>query len=862
MSDSFSDLWNATAPSKPAPQKLGSPSPQLNNAAVRRPQNDVFSILASVSTPNSRPITPSAKLAVQQKQPGTSTGGGDAFSGLLGGTLNSNGNGMQNMTIAERAKRAEAERMRQATMPKPAAPTISAWDGLDSLATGSSSSASKATSSAVLDDDWGFGVAPVAPAKAQKVQPAPVPSEDDDWGLGFSSAASAPATRPTPQAPKATVWDQLDGFSSAKPSPPARYASPTADFDFGDREDTGGDDFDLLGDLGKPVEAISSRRSTPQPPARETPSPAEIPTRRKPQQRSSSPPPHILGQLIEMGFSIPQARAALADVYSDGTWNVQAAIDSLLASTGGAEGSSRPATPASSNAPPQPPRRRPTAERESRRDSPQPSQQDRTTPTVQSDLLARTSEFGFSLFKNAERAWQQGRERAKKVYEEHIVGEEGKSERSGARSDKPAARTRPKWMQDREEPEEPGPSRQRDDSEQLWENTARGKDDGWGDSGAGGWKDDDDDEPPPNVVKKAQPPQPATRKVDLFSDDAPAKPYVSPFRHGRPKAPAVAATQQPVARPVPPPTTYPPRPQIPVSPGALQTSRKHASTAQEKVALGQYGAALSAYTLAVDALPAGHVLVVPLLNMRALARLKEGDFRGVEADAAAVEGIAAFGGRSFGVERVVAEGTQVEMGEAVLEAWKRRAEALEGREKWDDAGRDWERVAGLAWAKQADRDEGVRGAGRCRKMVTPVEAAPAAPKPKPKPKVVPKAGSQPPSEAVTKFRKEIKAQEEEDLAKHQLKDTVDGKLITWKGGKETNIRALLASLDIVLWPELGLQPAGMKDLVTPGQVKIRYMKAIGKLHPDKLNASNSTLEQRMVANGVFGALNEAWNAFK
>lgn len=30
----------------------------------------------------------------------------------------------------------------------------------------------------------------------------------------------------------------------------------------------------------------------------------------------------------------------------------------------------------------------------------------------------------------------------------------------------------------------------------------------------------------------------------------------------------------------------------------------------------------------------------------------------------------------------------------------------------------------------------------------------------------------------------------------------------------------------------------------------------------QLNASNTTLEQRMIANGVFGSLNDAWNAFK
>jgi len=91
---------------------------------------------------------------------------------------------------------------------------------------------------------------------------------------------------------------------------------------------------------------------------------------------------------------------------------------------------------------------------------------------------------------------------------------------------------------------------------------------------------------------------------------------------------------------------------------------------------------------------------------------------------------------------------------------------------------------------------------------------------------------------------------------------VDSRLGTWKNGKETNLRALVASLDTVLWPELGWQKVGMAELVTPNQVKIRYTKAIAKLHPDKLNVKNTTLEQRMIANGVFGTLNDAWNAFK
>jgi len=119
-----------------------------------------------------------------------------------------------------------------------------------------------------------------------------------------------------------------------------------------------------------------------------------------------------------------------------------------------------------------------------------------------------------------------------------------------------------------------------------------------------------------------------------------------------------------------------------------------------------------------------------------------------------------------------------------------------------------------------------------------------------------------PSPALSNLRSANIAAEAEDQARHELKDVVDQKLMAWKGGKEGNIRALLASLESVLWPELGLQKVSMADLVTPGQVKVRYTKTIAKLHPDKLNVTNTTVEQRMIANGVFGALNEAWNAFK
>jgi hypothetical protein len=103
--------------------------------------------------------------------------------------------------------------------------------------------------------------------------------------------------------------------------------------------------------------------------------------------------------------------------------------------------------------------------------------------------------------------------------------------------------------------------------------------------------------------------------------------------------------------------------------------------------------------------------------------------------------------------------------------------------------------------------------------------------PKP-PRPIPSVNAQD-YKAVKALKAANAAQDREEQLKMGLKDSVDARLNTWKGGKETNIRALVASLDTVLWPELGWQKVGMHELVTPSQVKIRYMKAIGKLHPDK-----------------------------
>ena len=256
--------------------------------------------------------------------------------------------------------------------------------------------------------------------------------------------------------------------------------------------------------------------------------------------------------------------------------------------------------------------------------------------------------------------------------------------------------------------------------------------------------------------------------------------------------------------------------------------------------LGRFGEADTAYTSAIASIPENHLIQVQLYNNRALSRLKTGEHSGTIEDCSFVISLI---GPSYHPQREAKvteenEGSGVDLADGLMKAYKRRAEAYEGKEKWEDARKDWEVIAGTVWANGKMRNEAISGIGRCRKMLNPepeqVAAIPRKPpvaRPPPKPV---SRGPTPPSEALTKLRAVTDAAEAEDQAKHELKDVVDAKVNSWKSGKEQNIRALIASLETVLWPALNWQKVGMHELIAPNQVKIRYTKAIAKLHPDKV----------------------------
>ncbi|CAH8378436.1 unnamed protein product [Eruca vesicaria subsp. sativa] len=95
----------------------------------------------------------------------------------------------------------------------------------------------------------------------------------------------------------------------------------------------------------------------------------------------------------------------------------------------------------------------------------------------------------------------------------------------------------------------------------------------------------------------------------------------------------------------------------------------------------------------------------------------------------------------------------------------------------------------------------------------------------------------------------------------RIGETLDAEIKRWGAGKEGNLRALLSTLQYVLWPECGWQPVSLTDLITGASVKKFYRKATLCIHPDKVQQKGANLQQKYIAEKVFDMLKEAWNKF-
>lgn len=636
-------------------------------------------------------------------------------------------------------------------------------------------------------------------------------------------------------------------------------------------------------------------------------------------RRALSPPPHVVGQIVEMGFSPAQARTALAATPTG--LDVQAALDSLLQAQGAAAGDDedleiddeaiaramqaredreaheRVARHAARRAGPSRDSVRARPERERPQQQGHDGEDDDDIGKQVDQVMAQASEIGASVLSKATSFWNSGKEKALKVYEEQKRAYEQQQAQTAGKRRQPVTDGRPRWMVEAEEAEaaERGEQRATGDGPRRGNGAGPTKNGGgFADSAAGGFRDDFDDDhhddvlPPRPTKPTAKPtaPQPTRdqpksnlsvkERADLLFAEEPKR-YVSKNRHitGRGTPAATPAPAQ--ATPRRPATPLVQRQLVPATPAQTATAAQHKLKGNEHFKLGRFAEADAAYTLAIGALPSGHIHLVTLHNNRAATRLKLGEGAGAAADCTAALDIIGPGYHPSKEAPFPASVADVKLADALVKATTKRAQAWEMAEKWTQALEDWQKVLGFdagmlgaaagAGSVKTLASDGTR---RAKAMLSPSPSAgpsSAGATPSARPKPVSKPTTPKPSRpvdvgrsaAVGELRKAAAQAAGEDEERMQLKDSVDARLNAWRGGKETNLRALVASLDTVLWDGIlaGGLKVGMHELITEKQVKIKYMKVIARLHPDKLKTSDTTVEQRMLANGAFGTLNEA-----
>ena len=346
--------------------------------------------------------------------------------------------------------------------------------------------------------------------------------------------------------------------------------------------------------------------------------------------------------------------------------------------------------------------------------------------------------------------------------------------------------------------------------------------------------------------KKQPTPQP-TPEIDLLDS---SKTSVTDTRSQGPESISPQQQAQKASLPKPLSTPHPrPRPrEMPaLSRSALRTSTSHRQAGTNLFKAGDYASATTSYTTALTCLPSTHPLSSLVLTNRALTHLKTGDPKACIADAdAAIAIIGPSKGLDEAIELGPGEGNKP-MAEVWGKAMTRRAEALEQLEKWDEAATAWRNcveagIGGNTSIQGRTRCEKAAGKGNStatrrpmdmrRAPSTPATSRPASAKPALRPPSL--AAKQQSAEAVSRLRALNAAAERADDEKFALADRVSARIDGWRKGKETNLRALLGSLDTVLWGGSGWKKVGMSELIVPGKVKVAYMKGIAKVHPDKV----------------------------
>ncbi|KAF2087632.1 hypothetical protein K490DRAFT_41707 [Saccharata proteae CBS 121410] len=867
MDDLMSLDWTAPASTKAQPKP--SPTPPL---ARQSP----MPLLPGRSTPlSAQPSGSSSAFRGIKATSKPATPANDSFSGLLSTAAPKTSN---NLTLQERQRQLQEEKARQSNQSESQFGSQDAhfWDALGS---GKSTPNPQAT------------LPPQAPASTPGATSTPQPNRNPFAAVNQASVGA--------RAPSEDVDDILAAFDSAAPVDASSHYPPQAsqnglrshrstpapvgpdprpklnDNGFVDNDDDPfglgqmssrqpavipqptqssivNEDDDILGALGRPVEELPPRKQEQALPRHGPSGGFEDGA-----SHETDPRDKAVAELVDMGFPADKSAEALARTESG--LDVQAAVGWLLnqaheearqKSRARTDDRGRSSPASMDHALERNDSRR--SHRNERSGETMPAwmreqgsrsgsairRHDNHTPTEEKDVAQYASEIGSSLIKSANSLWKTGQKKMQKAVAE--FQQEGDP-------------NQPKWMRDA-----------RTDSQVGVSSTDRRANNVDARSGQQTPQGDATDEAmmldsirPEKVPRPIR--MPETFDAGIRSrGQSPASAGGSSIRSAR-HSPFPQESRQPRAS------------------GKLTREDVDEQSAQAYVKAfkrGDYAAAHAAYTSALSPLPSSHPINIIILCNRALTAIKTGEPKAAIADADSALGII---GPSRGEgERIVLDGIEGEkdMKDFFGKALMRKAEALEHLEKWADAAKVWKEaveagvggavsISGRNRCDKAVRGESNRGSQSARR---PAAAARANQSHRPAAASsgladVAAAGRAAEEAAVQKMRAANAAAEKVEDEKFALSDQVEAKLISWKGGKADNLRALLGSLDTVLWEEAGWKKVGMADLVMPNKVKIVYMKAIGRVHPDKV-PQTATTEQRMISAAVFATLNEAWDKFK
>ncbi len=389
-------------------------------------------------------------------------------------------------------------------------------------------------------------------------------------------------------------------------------------------------------------------------------------------------------------------------------------------------------------------------------------------------LLAQASEIGRGMFTKASAFWKEKKVQVQKVVEEQVAGVRTPGGTSITNGGGASSSGRPKWMQqqpgelevdDHESPKKGG-FRDGDDDDGAGQREPEVKVprrvDRQREKEKGRESVREREVATPQASNATSPQE--EPEVDLFAPSEPV-PVASaeifdihghnPFQDSLPTKPSPAVRSR-----LPPSQRRPQqarfqRDTAPIS--SIIASLKSEANATFK--LGQFGNADQLYTRAIDSLgksaAPNHVYYVLLLNNRANAKMKTGDVSGAVRDCEAAIGLitknqlditgeldSMIGGGKVDSRSdtsdikidwepsqdgdaklcILVQGGNpseevVDLGEGLVKAIKRRAEANEGMEKWGKAKKDWEWLRSTGWVRDGLRGEAGRGVGRCARMI-------------------------------------------------------------------------------------------------------------------------------------------------